>query len=227
MSKSKRVLVIGLGRFGIALTEELWRGRAEIVVVDNDERSIQEVKDRCDAAFVADATDITALEGAGVREIDTAVVAFGRNFEAAVLAVSALRKWGVAEIVARATSRERADVLRAVGATRVHEVEAEMGQRAALAIVTPVAPDLLDLASQFRVIPWSADGPLVGRTLSECGIRQNYGINVLGIRAAAEPGIGTQHLSQPSPDYVIHKDDTLLLVGEDEAVNRFVTEVGG
>ncbi len=226
MAKKKRVLVIGLGRFGIALTEELWRGGAEIVVVDSNERAIQEVKDRCDAAFIADATDISALEGAGVRDVDTAVVAFGRNFEAAVLTVAALRKWGVGRIVARATSRERAEVLRAVGATRVHEVEAEMGQRAALAIVTPVAPDLLDLASQFRVIPWTADGPLVGKTLSECGLRQRFGINVLGIRPAAQQDLPSGQLQQPHPQYVIERDDTLLLVGEDEDVSRFVAELG-
>jgi trk system potassium uptake protein TrkA len=227
VGKKKRVLVIGLGRFGVALTEELWRGRAELIVVDNDERAIAEVKDRCDAAFVADATDIAALEGTGVREIDAAVVAFGRNFEAAVLTVSALRKWKVPEIVARATSRERAEVLRAVGATRVHEVETEMGQRAALAIVAPVAPDLLDVASQFRVVPWSADGPLVGKALSDCGIRQNYGINVLGIRPAAEEGVAGSQLRHPTPEYVIRKNDTLLLVGNDDDVNRFVTELGG
>ncbi len=226
MSKKKRVLVIGLGRFGRALALELWDNGAELVLVDRDERSIDDIKDRAHGAFVADATDIRALEGAGLGEIDTAVVGIGESFEAAVLTVAALSKKGVGEIVARATSHERAEVLKAVGATRVHEVETEMGRRAALAITTPVAPDLLDFANQFRVVPWTADGPLVGKKLSDCGIRQRFAINVLGIR----PGGDTTQpakLQQPRADDVIAKGDTLLLVGEEDNVNRFVEEVGG
>jgi len=224
MGNAKRVLLIGLGRFGHALAEELWSNGAELILIDSDERCLDALKDKAAAAFVADATDIATLEGAGVREVDAAVVGIGKNFESAVLTVAALAKWGVKEIVARAISPERAEVLMAVGATRVHQVEAEMGQRAALAITTPVAPDLLDLANDFRVVPWTADGPLVGQKISEAGLRERYGINVLGIRAAGDHG---GKLAQPTPDYVIAKNDTLLLVGEDDNVSRFADEVGG
>ncbi len=226
MARKKRVLVIGLGRFGKALAKELWNNGIELVLVDRDDHAVDNLKEYAHGAFVADSTDVRALEGAGLGEIDTAVVGIGESFEAAVLTVAALSKEGVGEIVARATSRERAEVLKAVGATRVHEVETEMGQRAALAITTPIAPDLLDFANQFRVIPWTADGPLVGKKLSECGIRQRYEINVLGIRRSGEAQQSAT-LQQPRADDVIAKGDTLLLVGEEHNVNRFVEEVGG
>lgn len=223
MAKQKRVLVIGLGRFGASLARELWDNDVELILVDTDERALDDLKEHSHAAFVADATDIVALESAGLREIDAAVVSFGESFEAAVLTVAALRKLGVAEIVARAMTPERAEVLRAVGATRVHEIEAEMGQRAALLITTPVASDLLDLASQFRVVPWTAQGTIVGMKLSECGLRQKYAINVLGIRPLGDEG--ERKMAQPHPDYVIRAGDTLLLVGEEGMVNQFVADV--
>ena len=226
MTQSKRVLVIGLGRFGIALARELWDNGAELILVDSDERSIDSLKDFSHAAFVADGTDIQALDSAGVRDIDAAVVGIGKSFEAAVLTVAALAKWGVPEIVARATTPERAEVLRSVGATRVHEVEAEMGRRAALLITTPVAADLLDLASQFRVIPWTAQGSLIGKKLSQCGIRQRYAINVLGIRPRSTEPDTAGKLHQAHPEYVINHGDCLLLVGEEENVTRFVSETG-
>ena len=218
----KRVLVIGLGRFGAALAKELWDNGAELILVDRDERALDSLKEHSHAIFVADATDIATLENAGVKDVDTAVVATGDSFEAAVLTVAALKKWGVPDIVARATTPERAAVLRSVGATRVHEVEAEMGQRAALLITTPVAPDLLDLANQFRVIPWTAQGSIVGKKLSQCGMRQNYAINVLGIRPRPTDGTSGS-LQQPHPDYIINQGDTLLLVGEEDNVNKFVS----
>jgi trk system potassium uptake protein TrkA len=225
MGKTKRVLVIGCGRFGSALAKELWDNGAELIIVDRDERAIDKLKDYAHAAFVADATDVAVLEEAGAREVDAAVVGLGDNFEAAVLTVVALAKWKLPEIVARAASEMRADALRAVGATRVHQVETEMGRRAAIAIITPVAADLLELAAQFRVVPWTASGPLVGQAINACGIRQQYGINVLGIRpysSAENPAT----LEQPHPSYVISEGDTLLLVGEEDDVGRFVREVG-
>jgi trk system potassium uptake protein TrkA len=223
VSTSKRVLVIGLGRFGIALARELWDLGAELILVDRDESTLDEMKSFSHAAFVADATDIRALETAGIADVDAAAVALGDSFEAAVLAVSALSKWGVPNIVARATTSERASVLRSVGATRVHEVETEMGQRAALLITSPVAPDLLDLANQFRVIPWNAQGSIVGKKVSESGLRQKYEINILGIRPCTGGGRGA--LQQPRADYTIQADDTLLLVGEEHLVSQFVADM--
>lgn len=223
MSKAKRVLVIGLGRFGVALAKELWDFGVELILVDSDESALDRMKEFSHAAFVADATDIGALESAGIRDIDTAVVSLGESFEAAVLTVAALKKWGVEDIVARATTAERASVLRSVGATRVHEVEAEMGERAALLIATPVAPDLLDLASQFRVVPWTAQGSIVGKKLSQSKLREKYEINILGIRPRPSEG-SSGKLQQPHPDYVINQGDTLLVVGEDDNVNKFVSE---
>ncbi len=223
MGKVKRVLVIGLGRFGVALARELWDNGVELILVDSDETVLDGLKEYSHAAFVADATDIAALEGAGIKDVDTAVVGIGESFEAAVLTVAALERWGVPDIVARATTPERAAVLRSVGATRVHEVEAEMGQRAALLITTPVAPDLLDLANQFRVIPWTAEGTIVGKKLSQCGMRQKYAINVLGIRPRPTEGPPGK-LQQPHPECIINQGDTLLLVGEEDMVNKFVAD---
>jgi trk system potassium uptake protein TrkA len=219
----RRVLIIGCGRFGTAMARELWQHGSELIVVDRNERMLDDLKSYSDAAFIADCTDLAALESAGAREVDVAVVGLGDAFEAAVLTVAALKKWGVAEIVARATTRERAEVLEAVGATRVHEIESEMGQRAALEIITPVAPDLLDFANQFRVVPWAATGKLVGEQLKDCGLREAYGINVLGIRPKGDTG---KKLLQARPDYVIVDGDVLLLVGEEDEVARFVKQLG-
>jgi len=227
VSNAKTVLVIGCGRFGSALTKELWNNRAEIIVVDRSERAVDALKGYSHAAFVADATDIEALDSAGVRQVDAAVVALGDSFEAAVLTVSALERWGVGQIIARATTDEKAAVLRAVGATRVHQIEAEAGERAALDITARVATDLIDFANEFRVLPWTAAGVLVGKSLRDSGLRESYQLSVLGIRPADQQAAPTsKRLMQPGADYIIAEGDTLLLVGEDDDVHRFVTEVG-
>jgi trk system potassium uptake protein len=148
---------------------------------------------------------------------------FGAAFESSVLVVSALRSLGVAQVFARAETTRRADVLRAVGASRVIEVEREMGRRVGMELVAPSPPDLLEFAGRYRVVPWVAAGLLVGRTLRESGVRERYGLNVLGVRPVDQIQAGRKpSLVPPSPEHRIQEGDTLLLVGEDEQVKRFM-----
>ena len=60
----KKVLVIGLGRFGSSIVESLWRAAGvETMAVDEREDAVDAVKDRADAAFVGSAIDPKVLEG--------------------------------------------------------------------------------------------------------------------------------------------------------------------
>lgn len=226
VKKRKRILVIGLGRFGTAIVGTLWKLGVDIVVVDSDARAVDAIKSKTHAAFLADATDANVLESIGVQDIDSAVVTFGDAFEASVLVVSTLRSLGVTQILARAETDRRAEVLRAIGATRVIEVEREMGHRVGLELVAPSAPDLLEFAARYRVMPWVATGSLVGRTLRESGFRERYGLNVLGVRPVDEKRANHQRaLMAPNPDHRIQEGDTLLIVGEDEQVKHFMDAV--
>jgi trk system potassium uptake protein len=219
MTRINKVLIIGLGRFGNAVAETLWTRGADVTVVDRDPALVDAIKGHAQAAFVADGTDQSVLESVGAHSVDAAVVTFGESFESAVLAVSTLKSLGVNAIIARATTQRRAEVLKAVGATRVLEVEHEMGIRVAQELLTPSAGDLLELASQYRVVPWPAAGSLIGRSLKDSGLRQRYGINVLGVRSVGDKGI---RLRPPLPDYVIRTGDICLLVGEDSEMQRFM-----
>jgi len=132
---ARRVLVIGIGSFGTALVETLHRNGAEVIVIDENASSLEGVKDLASHAVVADGTDPRVLQAVEAQACDMAVVTFGEDFEASVLAVAALKKLGVREIAARAVNQRQQDVLLAVGATRVIQLEIEGGRRLADEIV--------------------------------------------------------------------------------------------
>lgn len=220
--KTKRVLVIGVGRFGSALIETLWKGRAEVVAVDSRAQALEAFKDRTSHAFVGDATDPKVLEGLGAADFDDVVVTFGMAFEATVLCVATLRRMGAKHVVARAETQRQADVLQAVGATRVVQLEWESGRRIGRDLLSPIGEDLLALVEDYRVVPWHARGSLAGLSLADAQIRRSYGLTVIGYRSG---GTGSR-ITLPDPDYVIREGDTLLLVGDEEAVGRFFAAVG-
>jgi trk system potassium uptake protein TrkA len=221
----KRVLVIGLGAFGNAIVETLWKnGDVEVVAVDARDDAVDEVKAHTAAAFVGDASDARVLLEMGARDADSAVVSFGEDFEASVLCVASLKKLGVREIVARAANERQADVLRAVGATRVLELEREMGARIATEITVGASSDLLDFAHGYRVVPWVATGDLVGKTLAQAALRQRYDVTVLGFGSEPDVRGGPRKIVPATPDYVIKAGDILMLVGDERSMDRFLSK---
>ena len=222
---ARKVLVIGVGQFGAALVDTLWRGRAEVVVVDASAEAVEAVKERTSHAFVGDGTDPKVLEGLS-SDVDVAVVTFGMSFESAVLAVATLRRLGVPYIVARAETARHAEILETIGAHRVVQLEVEMGGRIARDLLSPVESDLLAFADEYRIVPWVAHGPLVGKSLSDVHLRKRWGLTVLGYRRGDGTGGGRAPLVVATPEYVITAGDTLLIVGERREVNAFLAAEG-
>ncbi|HKO90118.1 MAG TPA: TrkA family potassium uptake protein [Polyangiaceae bacterium] len=216
----RKVLVIGVGRLGGALIDELWENGCDLIVVDKNPDVIEAIKSKASAAFVADATNEGVLENLQARDVDVAVVTAGEAFEGVVMCVSQLVELGVKVIFARAANARQARVLERLGVTRAIQVENEMGHRLAVQVLNPVSSHLLDFATHFRVIPWVAGNNYAGKTLAQANFRR-FELNVLGWFGgdAAKP-----RLNFAAPDYTIEAGHTLLLAGEEEAIERFLAK---
>ena len=86
----RRVLVVGLNRFGKALVTTLWKAKAEVVVIDSDPEEVADVKESCSAAFVGDVADPKVLAQIGAQEVD--VVMPWREPAAAPALLAAVRQ---------------------------------------------------------------------------------------------------------------------------------------
>ncbi|HLG19645.1 MAG TPA: TrkA family potassium uptake protein [Bdellovibrionota bacterium] len=131
----KRILIIGLGRFGFSLAESLAIRKCEVIAIDKDMARVSEIKDRVTYAAQVDGTDVESLRSVKADSVAAAVVGMGDNFEAAMLCVAALKEVGVAQVIARAQTARHARILAAIGASEVLQIEADMGRRLADSIV--------------------------------------------------------------------------------------------
>ncbi len=80
------------------------------------------------------------------------------------------------------------------------------------------------VAEGYSIIERKIRDEFIGKTLSQLRIRNNYGVEVLMIKkkqSFLSDDLGTNsELVVPDPDYIIQRDDTLVLFGSDEKLEK-------
>ena len=114
-----KYLIIGLGNFGKTLAEDLTDNGNEVIGIDNDERKIEDVKDRISLSYIMDATEVSALKSLPLDEIDCAIVAIGQSMEHSLRIVAALKELSVKNIYARAIDNTHRSILKAMNIKKI------------------------------------------------------------------------------------------------------------
>jgi trk system potassium uptake protein TrkA len=200
-------MVIGLGRFGSALATSLMDLGHEVLGVDTDPGLVQRHSRALTQTVEADATDPAVLAQLGAKEFACAVVGIGTGIEASVLTVAALADLQIPNIWAKAISDPHARILERVGAHHVVSPERQMGERVAH-LVTGRMMEYLELDPGFALVETAAPTELLGRTLTEVGLRSNYGVTVVCIKPAGGS------FTYATADTRLGPGDTLMVAGE-------------
>ena len=121
-SKQERLSygVVGLGRFGSALAKELAAAGADLLVIDQNEEKVREMRELTDNALVVHGLDKKTLEETGIQNCDVAVVCIGEHMESSILTTLNLVDMGVPKVISKATSAEHGEILRRLGAEVVY-----------------------------------------------------------------------------------------------------------
>ena len=80
--------IIGLGRFGYALAMELIQSKADLIVLDENEEKIRELREVTENAFVIKNPDRKTLMETGIQNCDVAVVCIGEHMDKGLLSFS-------------------------------------------------------------------------------------------------------------------------------------------
>lgn len=211
---SHTILVVGLGRFGLALAKELEALGHEVLAVDRNEALVQTNADEVTHAVSADATDVDVLASLGAGRMRHAVVAIGDDVEASILCTAALDDLGVPDVWAKAVSESHARILERIGATHVVFPERDVGVRVAHQ-VTGKMIDYIKIDDHFALVETRPPASEVGRTLQEAQLRSRYQVTVVSMKPVG--GLFTH----TTPDSVMEEGSILLVAGPQDAVERF------
>lgn len=210
----KPVLVIGLGRFGIAVAQTLESIGHEVLGVDTRPELVQEYASDLTKIVEADCTNAAVLEQLGAADFDAAVVAIGTNIEASVLIVLALSDLGVKNIWAKATNDKHARILERTGAAHVVFPEQRMGERVAY-LLNERLLDFISFGDEFAIARLKAPEPIVGLPLMVSECRKRFEVTVIGVKRQGEDFI------HAVPDTLILPADELVVSGKIENIEKF------
>ncbi len=198
--------IVGLGRFGRALAEELASSGAELIVLDRNEDTVRELRELTDNAYVVRKLNKHSLQETGIQNCDVAVVCISEQMDTSILTTLNLVSFGIPRVIAKAASSEHGCILEKLGAEVVYP-ERDMAVRLASRLETSLELDMIRLSEQVNISSVRVPEQLVGKTVAAADLRGRYGLNIIAIENRSTV------LDAIRPDYVFRAEDTLFLAG--------------
>ena len=220
----KQVVVIGLGRFGASVAQELYQMGHDVLAIDLDEKNVQDMLGHVTYAVKADASSEAVLKELGVSNFDVAIVAIRSDIQASILVTVILKDLGIPFVVTRAINELHGNAMERIGADKIVYPEQEMGRRLAHIGFEPGVLDYMEVAPNYGITKIRPPEHLLKHTLEEAGFdrpRDKYSVAVVAIRR------GREYMLVPSKDEELRPGDMLILAGNTEEIGKLKAPAKG
>lgn len=213
---NRQFAVIGLGRFGQAVCETLYKLGYDVLGTDRDKKVVNEVlaANILENAIQLDSTEINALKEAGIFEFDTVIIAIGSYIQESIITTLNLKEGGVNYVIAKASSEIHGKLLHRVGADKVIFPEYDAGCELARSLTKPAILERFDLDPDHSIVDVRIPSEFHGKTLAELDIRKRYGVNVLAIKH------GDMFNINPKPQEILEEGLEMVVIGSNKDIQR-------
>ena len=189
MTINKTYAVIGLGRYGRAVAEELVNNGADVLAIDVDIHNVNNAIETIPVCKCADITEPETIKRLGISNMDVVVVAMASNLEASVMAVTLCKEAGVKEVIVKCGTELHQKIFSRVGADRVIFPEKESGIRLAKNLLTKGFAEMIELSDDVSMVEIDVKPEWVGKTLIDLSLRKKYSLNVVALYDGEKLGI--------------------------------------
>ena len=210
----KNILLIGAGRFGRHMAEQLTQLGHQVMAVDTNEERINDLLPFVTNAQIGDSTSGDFLSTLGIRNFDTCIVAIGDNFQNSLETASLLKELGAQHVVARASTGVHEKFLLRNGADEVVYPEKQLASWMAVRCTSDHILDYIELDGDYSIFELAVPGSWCGKTVIQLDIRKKYGINILGIR---ENGRLDMNIT---PDTLLESNKSILVLGRLRSIQK-------
>ncbi len=212
----KTILMIGMGKFGHHLCQNLARLGNEIMIVDDREEVLEDLLPVVTSAKIGDCTNEEVLKSLGVRNFDLCFVCIGTNFQRSLEITSLLKEMGAKYVISKANRDIHAKFLLRNGADEVIYPDRDIAEKLAVKVSANHVFDYIELTEDYSIYEIPLVKEWVGRTIGDIDIRAKYHVNVLGTKKGGNLSL------LPGADYVLKSDEHLMVLGQNEDVDRIL-----
>lgn len=217
-SKDKQYIVIGCGRFGSSVAKKMCQLGNEVMVIDKDEDSIDNIAEQVTHTAIVDVTEERDLKSIGLGNFDVVIVAISSDIRASIMATIMAKEMGVPKVVCKAKDELQAKVLYKIGADRVVFPERDMGVRVAHNLVSDNILDHIELDPEYSIVEIVTPTSWVGKTLVDLELRARYEITVLAIKNGKSINV------TPAPDEELKAGSILVVIGQSSNISSITSE---
>lgn len=205
--------IIGLGRFGQALTKNLASSGKEILAIDTIESRVKQVRNYTESAFVVGSLDKETLEDAGIQNCGTVIVCIGDSIDVSVLTTLNVISMGIERVIARAMSYEHGLILEKIGAEVIYP-ENDMAVRLAGKLVNANIMDSLELGGDVAVAEVKVTPKITNQTVLQINLRQKFNLNIIALECNKDT------TTEIKPDCLLQKDDCIVVIGQRSNIHK-------
>lgn len=213
-----QIAILGLGSFGVRMLEELSAVGCEIIVVDRDAEKIEKYKTHARAVYITDVINKDSFMKIIPSNIDAAIVDFDHLLEPAILTTHYLHQMGIKNIVVQCENDTHGELLTLAGASQIVYPEYEAAKRITPLLISKQLNSYIQLSTDFAIAEVEILEEIEGKALKDCGLRNNYGINVIACRNKDD----TEFTTISGPDFVFSKDCNILIAGNKISIEKYI-----
>ncbi len=212
------VLLIGMGKFGKTLGNQLLAMGDEVMIVDKNEDIVNSLASRYTNALIADCMSVDNLATLDVAAFDACVVAIGEDFQASLEITSNLKDFGAKRVISRATTEIQRKFLLRMGADEVIYPDMDIAQRLAVRLNSSNVINYVDLDAEYSIFEIAVPKKWVKKTVLDVNPRKRFGMNILTIKNAGKV------LTAFDGNYVFQEGDQVLVFGNTEQILAFTNK---
>lgn len=223
-----KVIVFGLGSFGMNLAVSLTETGNEVIGIDSVMEKVNLVKDKIAHSLCLDATNELAYAGLPLKDTDLAVVAIGEQEGAAIICTAILKKITDIKIISRAISPIHDTVLAAMGITNIVHPEQDAADRLTKQINFKTTLENYQLDDKFTISEVLVKKEFIGKTLKELDTINTYNLKLITIiRKTKKTNIvGRTSLVKATiglvfPETILDENDILVVFGSNKDISRY------
>ena len=217
-------IICGYGRMGAVIAKELKEKDHKFLIIENNEKKVEEIIDKGMLCLQGDATSDDTLLSANIDKASGVAVVLDTDQDNLFVTMTIKTKYPDIFLLSRCAKEDNQSKLIRAGANRVINPYISGGHRMAEILIKPQVEDSISVISpknskmNLTIDEISLYGvdKYDGVTIKESGIRDKFGVSVVGIMDDKGKSI-----INPSSDELLSSNQTIILIGNVERMDKF------